>query len=131
VSDPDTKRGLYHKYFVQRLDPRDMDPDVILHLTAIEPDPVQPRAPRCGCREAMCPHVPFPAFRKRVARPPEKHARCRYYVLDLDHDRFAAPALLAYAAACEVEFPALAADLRRLASPTQEGTHAPDKENDR
>jgi hypothetical protein len=131
VTDPDKKRGLYRKYFVQRLDERDAAPDVMLHLTAVETDPRQAAAARCGCREAMCPHTPFPATRKRVARPPAKHAGCRYYVLDLDHDAFAGPALLAYADACEAEFPALAADLRRLApapSPRESGTADTKKE---
>lgn len=47
-----------------------------------------------------------------------KHENCGYYVLDLVHDRFAIPALAAYAEACKDEFPALAADLRRLIAPT-------------
>ena len=42
----------------------------------------------------------------------ERHFGCKYFVLDLDHDRFAQPALLAYADACEELYPALAADLR-------------------
>lgn len=42
----------------------------------------------------------------------EKHDGCEYYVLDLDHDPHAAPALEAYATSCEKEYPALAADLR-------------------
>jgi hypothetical protein len=33
-------------------------------------------------------------------------------VLDLKHDRFAGPALRAYADACEAEYPLLARDLR-------------------
>lgn len=44
--------------------------------------------------------------------PRQKHYLCRYFVLDLDHDEFAAAALTAYAKACEAKFPALAADLR-------------------
>jgi hypothetical protein len=44
--------------------------------------------------------------------PGGKHARCEYFVLDLRHDRFARPALEAYASACEAEYPLLAADLR-------------------
>lgn len=35
-----------------------------------------------------------------------------YFVLDTDHDQFAIPALEAYVAACEKEFPQLASDLR-------------------
>lgn len=41
-----------------------------------------------------------------------KHAACDYFVLYLNHDKFARAAILAYAEACEQEFPALAGDLR-------------------
>lgn len=44
--------------------------------------------------------------------PGGKHAACPYFVLDLVHDKFAAPALRAYAEACEAEFPLLARDIR-------------------
>ena len=43
-----------------------------------------------------------------------KHEECAYFVLDLEHDEFAAPALTAYAKACRKKFPRLAADLRRV-----------------
>jgi hypothetical protein len=46
----------------------------------------------------------------------KKHAECEYYVLDLHHDPFAAPALEAYAAACEKTHVELSADLRIKAS---------------
>ena len=49
------------------------------------------------------------------SRKGEKHHNCKYFVLDLDHDRHAIPALLAYADSCEKEFPALAFDLRLAA----------------
>ena len=52
---------------------------------------------------------------RRLHDPNGKHVACRYYVLDLDHDGFAGPALRAYADACETTYPSLAADLRRLA----------------
>ena len=42
----------------------------------------------------------------------KKHDGCCYFVLDLDHDAHARPALEAYANSCEGEYPALAADLR-------------------
>lgn len=42
-----------------------------------------------------------------------KHYGCEYFVLDIDHDQFAIPALRAYADACEAEYPLLAADIRR------------------
>jgi hypothetical protein len=45
-----------------------------------------------------------------------KHDSCEYFVLDLTHDPFAIPALMAYADACESEYPALAADLRKRAA---------------
>ncbi len=46
--------------------------------------------------------------------PGGKHDGCQYFVLDLSHDPFAGPAALAYADACEAEYPQLAADLRAL-----------------
>lgn len=49
---------------------------------------------------------------KRLNDPMLKHAGCEYFVLDLVCDKFAKPALLAYADACEEEFPELARDLR-------------------
>jgi hypothetical protein len=44
--------------------------------------------------------------------PNGKHDNCYYFVLDTDHDKFSIPALQAYAAACESEYPKLAADLQ-------------------
>lgn len=46
--------------------------------------------------------------------PGEKHHGCTYFVLDVDHDPYARPALKAYADSCESAFPALAADLRKI-----------------
>ena len=48
----------------------------------------------------------------------EKHHGCRYFVLDVDHDPHAVAALLAYAASCEADYPAIAADVRAMARPT-------------
>jgi hypothetical protein len=45
-------------------------------------------------------------------QPGGKHFGCRYFVLDVDHDKFAGPALAVYADACEKELPELAKDLR-------------------
>jgi hypothetical protein len=45
-----------------------------------------------------------------------KHEHCTYFVLDWKHDRFAVPAARAYATACEADYPALAQDLRNMAS---------------
>lgn len=39
------------------------------------------------------------------------HENCSYFVLDLSHDPYAKAAILAYAEACRVELPLLAADL--------------------
>lgn len=46
-----------------------------------------------------------------------RHFCCSYFVLDIDHDKFAIPALRAYAEACREKFPALASDLDRITSP--------------
>ena len=43
--------------------------------------------------------------------PGEKHHGCEYYVLDLMHDKYAVPALRAYAEHCQAEYPLLAAAL--------------------
>ena len=40
-----------------------------------------------------------------------KHEGCEYFVLDLTHDTYALPALIAYRDACVNEYPALALDL--------------------
>lgn len=53
-------------------------------------------------------------------QPPGKHAGCEYFVLDLMHDKFWAPALSVYADRCAADFPLLAADIRtkiQLAGP--------------
>lgn len=47
------------------------------------------------------------------SEPGEKHYGCEYFVLDLTHDKFALPALRAYAEACGNEYPQLASDLLR------------------
>ncbi len=46
------------------------------------------------------------------SQPGQKHHGCAYFVLDLDHDPHARPALLAYAKSCEAQYPELAKDLR-------------------
>lgn len=43
--------------------------------------------------------------------PGGKHEHCEHWVLDLQHDPFAVPALRAYADACRAGYPLLAADL--------------------
>lgn len=51
------------------------------------------------------------------SEPGGAHENCSYFVLDLNHDRFAWPALDAYATYCEEERPELAKDLRRMVDP--------------
>jgi len=46
----------------------------------------------------------------------EKHHDCVYYVLDLVHDEYAIPALIAYARACTAKYPFLASDILGLVS---------------
>lgn len=46
--------------------------------------------------------------------PGQKHHDCFYFVLDCDHDPHARAALLAYAASCEADYPALASDVRAI-----------------
>lgn len=61
--------------------------------------------------------------------PGGKHERCAYFVLDLDHDRHAAPALKAYADSCRAEFPELADDLTSMAMGqifSMQDLHAPE-----
>jgi hypothetical protein len=53
---------------------------------------------------------------ERMNDPAGKHNDCEYFVLDWQHDPYTIPAVLAYADACEGEYPELAADLRLKAS---------------
>lgn len=46
--------------------------------------------------------------------PGQKHHGCFHFVLDCDHDPHARAALLAYAASCEADYPALASDVRSI-----------------
>ena len=48
---------------------------------------------------------------ERLNDPEGKHKACAFFVLDLDHDPYAIPALKAYAEACKDEYPELAKDL--------------------
>lgn len=47
--------------------------------------------------------------------PGEKHHGCEYFLLDLNHDKYAVPALRSYAEHCQAEYPLLAADLFKKA----------------
>ena len=49
-----------------------------------------------------------------------KHKDCQFFVLDLDHDKHAIPALKAYAESCRAEYPALARDLGALINDMKE-----------
>ncbi len=53
-----------------------------------------------------------------------KHARCRYFVLDLDHDKHAAAALAAYSDSCRDDYPILSAELNYTAEQIE--NHDPD-----
>lgn len=44
----------------------------------------------------------------------QKHEKCHFFTLDIEHDKFAIPAINAYADACEGTHPQLAKDLRQL-----------------
>jgi len=46
----------------------------------------------------------------------EKHEHCFHFVIDVDHDPYASPALVAYAGACAEEYPKLADDLKKIAT---------------
>jgi hypothetical protein len=48
------------------------------------------------------------------SRKGKKHAECSYFVLDLEHDPFALPALEAYQKACKKTQPELARDLDEI-----------------
>jgi hypothetical protein len=50
------------------------------------------------------------------SEPGGKHEHCNYFVLDWAHDKYARAAALAYATACEAEYPDLARDLRDRAA---------------
>ena len=48
------------------------------------------------------------------SEPGGKHEHCKYFVLDLEHDPFAKPALRKYAEACRETHPDLARDLESM-----------------
>lgn len=50
------------------------------------------------------------------------HEHCAYFVLDLEHDPYAIPALKAYAKACKKKLPELARDLRFMLR-SEEASH--------
>ncbi len=52
----------------------------------------------------------------RLNDPDGKQKECEYYVLDWKHDKFTIPAMIAYANACEKEYPLLARDINKQIS---------------
>jgi hypothetical protein len=59
------------------------------------------------------------------SRPGNKHYGCRYFVLDLTHDQHAPAAMRAYASACAVTHPQLAADIvAEFGAPVAQATTA-------
>lgn len=46
--------------------------------------------------------------------PGKKHDGCVYFVLDIDHDPHARPAMVAYARSCAAEYPELAKDIQKM-----------------
>ena len=48
------------------------------------------------------------------SEPGEKHYQCKYFVLDLKHDKHATTALRAYAASCKKDYPLLSIDLYKI-----------------
>lgn len=91
MSDPDTKRGLYRKYFVQRIADEDQgNPMYLVHKFSWG----------------------------TAVRVPPKHADCDYFVLDMSHDAHALAAISAYADSCALDYPDLARDLRRKYVPS-------------
>jgi hypothetical protein len=55
--------------------------------------------------------------------PGGKHENCEYFVLDIKHDKFAIPAMAAYADACEYEYPELAEDIWNKIQPVEGSQH--------
>ena len=51
---------------------------------------------------------------ERINDKKGKHKNCQYFVLDLVHDKYAYPALIAYREACKEEYPQLADDLFKI-----------------
>jgi hypothetical protein len=53
------------------------------------------------------------------SEPGGKHEGCNYFVLDIDHDEFAAAALKTYAQKCRKKYPLLAEDLDQIVMKTE------------
>ena len=61
--------------------------------------------------------------------PGGKHEDCEYFVLDLDHDPFAAVTLATYAMACREKYPQLAIDLDQKALEIEQRLKEKEDEN--
>ena len=83
-----------------------------LGLETRHPQPEQPSAAEGVDHRGL-----YNKFRVERRDGKAKHKDCTYFVLDLDHDPHAWPALDAYAEHCKAERPELAADLRRMTDP--------------
>ena len=120
----------------QQAAPKAAPGDAIDAQTVAAPQP----APHLPERDASLPAERQGLFRKFAVgrvdgsdKPGGKHYGCTYFVLDVDHDPCARPALAAYAAACESTHPTLAADLRTKwgVVPAPQPTPAPVSERER
>ncbi|MFB3910457.1 MAG: hypothetical protein ACE15D_18865 [Candidatus Eisenbacteria bacterium] len=87
-------------------------------LAAIDAALAKPERPTIPDRDTATPATKQGMFNKfivlRVDRSDEpggKHDGCEYFVLDVDHDPHAKPALAAYAKSCVATHPALSADM--------------------
>lgn len=90
------------------------------------PNPLELLAQECKAMQSHpleCktnhPNAPFGLIDQYAVRrldgssePGGKHHGCEYFVLDVNHDPYAIPALIAYANAVEATHPVLAADVR-------------------
>lgn len=104
----------------------------ISRLAALDPHPASPQGRKLKSLVALVEayekqHFPINTdssrgvYRKYVVTRTDgssmkggKHEKCAYFVLDLEHDEFAIPALKAYAKACKKSFPKLAKDLQQI-----------------
>lgn len=123
MSDNDRGRGLYEKYHVERVDGTSgaggAHERCAYFVLDLEHDPFGgPAFVAYGL--AIWGDRPFEddliarnqaAYKVWRADGDESHKECVYFVLDLDHDKFAPAALTEYASKCREEYPLLAYDL--------------------
>ena len=110
----------------------DLTPRGNVHCPECQGDPISLGCSKCGAepRAVVFDDEHRGLYRKysvrRVSDPEGKHTGCEYFVLDWNHDKFAIPAMAAYATACEKDFPRLAQDIKDRI--TRYGGEAPEKE---